>query len=79
MIQNTDFVSVKLKDVVCILRFIIGKEEIPTQSVMAEHTCTRPFERTAAIETEDSRASAERLSSRKKTLVAFTKELLESM
>lgn len=73
----------KLTGVVCALcvRFIIGKEEIPNHSVMAaEHTCTRPLERTAAIETgEDSPASAERPSSRRKTLLAYTRELLESM
>uniref|UniRef100_A0A671X107 Transmembrane protein 135 n=1 Tax=Sparus aurata TaxID=8175 RepID=A0A671X107_SPAAU len=63
------------------LKFIIGKEEIPNHSVMAaEHTCTRPLERTAAIETgEDSPASAERPSSRRKTLLAYTRELLESI
>ncbi|XP_041808170.1 transmembrane protein 135 [Chelmon rostratus] len=59
------------------LKFIIGKEEIPTHSVMAEHIYTRPLERIAAVETEDSRASAER--SRRKTLVASTRELLESI
>ncbi|XP_051255736.1 transmembrane protein 135 [Dicentrarchus labrax] len=53
------------------LKFIIGKEEIPTHSV--------PLERAAAIETEDSQASAERPSSRRKTLVAYTRELLESI
>ncbi|KAG8008611.1 hypothetical protein GBF38_019849 [Nibea albiflora] len=36
------------------LKFIIGKEEIPTHSVTAEHTSTRAHERTAAIETQDS-------------------------
>ncbi|XP_045891534.1 transmembrane protein 135-like [Micropterus dolomieu] len=58
------------------LKFIIGKEEIPTHSVTAEHSCTRPIERTEA---EDSPASADRPSSRRKTLVAYTSALLESI
>lgn len=61
------------------IRFIIGKEEIPTHSVTAEHAFTRAHERTAAIETQDSQVSAERPSSRRKTLIAYTRELLESM
>uniref|UniRef100_A0A3B4YCL8 Transmembrane protein 135 n=1 Tax=Seriola lalandi dorsalis TaxID=1841481 RepID=A0A3B4YCL8_SERLL len=61
------------------LKFIIGKEEIPTHSGTAEHVCTRPHERIAAAETEDSQESAERPSSRRKTLVAYTRELLESL
>ncbi|XP_070773231.1 transmembrane protein 135 [Enoplosus armatus] len=54
------------------LKFIIGKEEIPTHSVTAEHICTRPSERAAAIETADS-------SSKRNILVAYTRELLESI
>uniref|UniRef100_UPI0037E8001D transmembrane protein 135 n=1 Tax=Semicossyphus pulcher TaxID=241346 RepID=UPI0037E8001D len=61
------------------LKFIIGKEEIPAHSLTAEQTCSRPLERAAAIETEDSQVSAERPSSRRKTLLAFTRELLESI
>ncbi|KAG8007961.1 hypothetical protein GBF38_003682 [Nibea albiflora] len=60
-------------------RFIIGKEEIPTHFVTAEHTSTRAHERTAAIETQDSQVSAERPSSRRKTLIAYTRGLLESI
>uniref|UniRef100_A0A8C9Z8S5 Transmembrane protein 135 n=1 Tax=Sander lucioperca TaxID=283035 RepID=A0A8C9Z8S5_SANLU len=77
----TDSVLVKLTEAVCIFcdRFIIGKEEIPTHSVVAEQICTRPLERTAATETEDSQASAEGPSSSRKTLVAHTRELLESI
>ncbi|GAA6232149.1 transmembrane protein 135 [Lates japonicus] len=45
------------------LKFIIGKEEIPTHSGMSE----------------DSQLSARRPSSRRKTLIACTKELLESI
>ncbi|XP_076607383.1 transmembrane protein 135 [Chaetodon auriga] len=55
------------------LKFIIGKEEIPTHSVTAEHTCTKPLERIAAIETEESQAS------RRKALITYTRELLESI
>uniref|UniRef100_A0A7N8WRU9 Transmembrane protein 135 n=1 Tax=Mastacembelus armatus TaxID=205130 RepID=A0A7N8WRU9_9TELE len=36
------------------LKFIIGKEEIPTYPGTAEHICTMPIERTAATEAEDS-------------------------
>ncbi|KAE8277789.1 Transmembrane protein 135 [Larimichthys crocea] len=61
------------------LKFIIGKEEIPTHSVTVEHAFTRAHERTAAIETQDSQVSAERPSSRRKTLIAYTRELLESI
>ena len=60
-------------------RFIIGKEEIPTHSVAAEQISTRPHERTAAVETEESQASAGGPSSRRKTLIDYTRELLESM
>ncbi|XP_070839874.1 transmembrane protein 135 [Chaetodon trifascialis] len=59
------------------LKFIIGKEEIPTHSVTAEHTYTRPLERIAAIETEESQATAER--SRRKALITYARELLESI
>ncbi|XP_034539603.1 transmembrane protein 135 [Notolabrus celidotus] len=59
------------------LKFLIGKEEIPTHPVTAEQVCTRPVERPAAIETEDSQEPAERPSSRRKTLVAYSRELLE--
>uniref|UniRef100_A0A3Q1CAH3 Transmembrane protein 135 n=1 Tax=Amphiprion ocellaris TaxID=80972 RepID=A0A3Q1CAH3_AMPOC len=61
------------------LKFIIGKEEIPTHSITADHTSSRPLERTPAIEGEDLQASAERPSSRRKTLVAYARELLESI
>uniref|UniRef100_A0A3P8UAU4 Transmembrane protein 135 n=1 Tax=Amphiprion percula TaxID=161767 RepID=A0A3P8UAU4_AMPPE len=61
------------------LKFIIGKEEIPTHSITAEHTSSRPLERTPAIEGEDLQVSAERPSSRRKTLVAYARELLESI
>ncbi|XP_069002472.1 transmembrane protein 135 [Embiotoca jacksoni] len=61
------------------LKFIIGKEEIPSHSMLADNVCPRPHERSAAIETEDSQASAQRPSSRRKTLLAYTRELLESI
>ncbi|XP_044226875.1 transmembrane protein 135 [Thunnus albacares] len=61
------------------LKFIIGKEEIPSHSAVAEHAHTRPLERTAAVETEDSQAPTERPNPRRKTLVAYTRELLESI
>ncbi|XP_044078722.1 transmembrane protein 135 [Siniperca chuatsi] len=61
------------------LKFIIGKEEIPTHSVTSEHICTRPIERTAAVETQDLQVSADRTSSRRKTLVTAVRELLESI
>ncbi|XP_029374416.1 transmembrane protein 135 isoform X1 [Echeneis naucrates] len=61
------------------LKFIIGKEEIPTHTGTAEHVYPRPPERTAAIEAEVSQVSPERPGSRRKTLIAFTRELLESI
>uniref|UniRef100_A0A673ALX8 Transmembrane protein 135 n=1 Tax=Sphaeramia orbicularis TaxID=375764 RepID=A0A673ALX8_9TELE len=42
------------------LKFIIGKEEIPTHSALADHSHSRALERTAAIETVNSQPSAER-------------------
>lgn len=76
-----DGVVTELIEVMCVFcyRFIIGKEELPSHSVVAEHTHTRPHERTAAVETDDAQASAERPDPRRKTLVAYTRELLESM
>ncbi|XP_071770999.2 transmembrane protein 135 [Centroberyx gerrardi] len=61
------------------LKFIVGKEEIPTHSVMAEQSYPKPPERTAAIETEESQGSPESPGSRRKTLLAFTRGLLESV
>ncbi|KAM3602164.1 uncharacterized protein V6R79_025527 [Siganus canaliculatus] len=61
------------------LKFIIGKEEIPTHSVTGDHTSTRPLERPAAIETEDTGVSSKRPSIKRKTLFAYTRELLESL
>ncbi|KAM3868616.1 transmembrane protein 135 [Diretmus argenteus] len=58
------------------LKFIVGKEEIPTHSVTAEQSCPKPPERTAAIDAEE---SPENLGSRRKTLLAFTKGLLEAV
>uniref|UniRef100_A0A672HL72 Transmembrane protein 135 n=1 Tax=Salarias fasciatus TaxID=181472 RepID=A0A672HL72_SALFA len=42
------------------LKFIIGKEEIPTHSITADHGSARPPERTAAVEARGSPASAGR-------------------
>ncbi|XP_017273420.1 transmembrane protein 135 [Kryptolebias marmoratus] len=61
------------------LKFIIGKEEIPTHSSVAETVGTSPPERTAAIEGEHFQASAERSDLRRKTLIAYTQELLKSL
>ncbi|KAM6911345.1 transmembrane protein 135 isoform 2-T3 [Lycodopsis pacificus] len=55
------------------LKFIIGKEEIPTHSVGAEQISSRPLERT-----EDPQASGER-PPRSRTLVARIRELLQSI
>lgn len=59
------------------LKFIIGKEEIPSHSAVADHSHLRPHERTAAVESLDPQPSAQRAISRKKTLTAYTRELLE--
>ncbi|KAK2828660.1 hypothetical protein Q5P01_019694 [Channa striata] len=61
------------------LKFIVGKEEIPAHSVTAEQICTIPPENTAAIDYKDSQASARRPCSRRRTLVAYTRKLLESL
>ncbi|XP_068187224.1 transmembrane protein 135 isoform X2 [Antennarius striatus] len=62
------------------LKFIIGKEEIPSQALMEEPSCTRSHERTVALkETEESRMSAQRPGSWRKTLLAYIRELLESL
>ncbi|KAM9729053.1 transmembrane protein 135 [Menidia menidia] len=61
------------------LKFIIGKEEIPTHSAQAELVGTRHSERPAAIEPEHSQASPERPSTGRKSLIAYTRELLESI
>uniref|UniRef100_A0A672HLP7 Transmembrane protein 135 n=1 Tax=Salarias fasciatus TaxID=181472 RepID=A0A672HLP7_SALFA len=61
------------------LKFIIGKEEIPTHSITADHGSARPPERTAAVEARGSPASAGRPDSRRRTLLAYTRELLESI
>ncbi|XP_008330909.2 transmembrane protein 135 [Cynoglossus semilaevis] len=61
------------------LKFIVGKEEILAHSGTAEHASVRPPLRTAALETEDSQRSAERLSSSRRTLVANTRKLLETI
>ncbi|XP_013858672.1 transmembrane protein 135 [Austrofundulus limnaeus] len=61
------------------LKFIIGKEEIPAHSNVAEtHGPSLP-ERTAAIESERLQAAAERLSLRRRTLIAYTRDLLQSL
>uniref|UniRef100_A0A3Q2PSQ0 Transmembrane protein 135 n=1 Tax=Fundulus heteroclitus TaxID=8078 RepID=A0A3Q2PSQ0_FUNHE len=61
------------------LKFIIGKEEIPTHSNTADPISTRPRQRTAALETEASQALAERPDHRRTGLLAYTRKLLESI
>ncbi|KAM6907340.1 transmembrane protein 135 [Xenentodon cancila] len=61
------------------LKFIIGKEEIPTHSTVVDRVCARPPESRAAAEPEGSQPSAERQRSRRKTFIAYTRELLESV
>ncbi|KAM4726753.1 transmembrane protein 135 isoform 1-T1 [Anableps anableps] len=61
------------------LKFIIGKEEIPTHCNVADSVGTSPPERTAAIDTEPSQALAERADHRRKKLIAYTRKLLESI
>lgn len=60
-------------------RFIIGKEEIPTHFNIPDSVGTQPPERPDAIETEQSQASAEKADHKRKTLIAYTRKLLESM
>ncbi|XP_027886734.1 transmembrane protein 135 [Xiphophorus couchianus] len=61
------------------LKFIIGKEEIPTHFNMADSVGTQPPERPDAIETEQSQVSAEKADHKRKTLIAYTRKLLESI
>uniref|UniRef100_A0A8C5DCH7 Transmembrane protein 135 n=1 Tax=Gouania willdenowi TaxID=441366 RepID=A0A8C5DCH7_GOUWI len=60
------------------LKFIIGKEEIPSHPVTAEPSSSKPPEEPAAIET-DSQASAVTPKARGKSLAAYTRELIESI
>lgn len=60
------------------LKFIVGKEEILAHSGTAEHASVRP-QRTAALEMEESERSAERLSSSRRSLVAYVRKLLETI
>ncbi|KAJ8412614.1 hypothetical protein AAFF_G00129500 [Aldrovandia affinis] len=59
------------------LKFIVGKEEIPTHSVLADHTHNRGPER-GAIEPERERPQAQHTSSRT-SIAALTQRLLESV
>uniref|UniRef100_A0A3B3ZWS3 Uncharacterized protein n=1 Tax=Periophthalmus magnuspinnatus TaxID=409849 RepID=A0A3B3ZWS3_9GOBI len=58
-------------------RFIIGKEEIPSNPATGDHSHPRPQERPAAIEAVDPQPSAQRAISRRRSLVAYTRELLD--
>ncbi|KAM8834722.1 transmembrane protein 135 [Synchiropus picturatus] len=60
------------------LKFIIGKEEIPSHSVAAEAGVPRPPEAPAA-ETEASPVSAEGPVSRRRAIAAYSRRLLESI
>ncbi|XP_033834784.1 transmembrane protein 135 [Periophthalmus magnuspinnatus] len=59
------------------LKFIIGKEEIPSNPATGDHSHPRPQERPAAIEAVDPQPSAQRAISRRRSLVAYTRELLD--
>ncbi|KAK7926167.1 hypothetical protein WMY93_008477 [Mugilogobius chulae] len=59
------------------LKFIIGKEEIPSHPVTGDHSLLRPQDRPAAIEAVDPQPSAQRVISRRKNLLAYTRKLLE--
>uniref|UniRef100_H3CX75 Transmembrane protein 135 n=1 Tax=Tetraodon nigroviridis TaxID=99883 RepID=H3CX75_TETNG len=59
------------------LKFIIGKEEIPSHAVTAERGCPRPPERTAGAGEAEGAAGRPEVSGR--TLQAYTKHLLESI
>ncbi|XP_054610962.1 transmembrane protein 135 isoform X2 [Dunckerocampus dactyliophorus] len=62
------------------LKFIIGKEEIPSHSITAEPVGTRPREGQATTESGASHGSAARHESgRSRSVLAYTKELLESI
>ncbi|XP_051902826.1 transmembrane protein 135 [Hippocampus zosterae] len=59
------------------LKFIIGKEEIPSHSVPAEQVAASPRE--ALASSEPSHASVMQIDSRSKSLLAYARELLESI
>ncbi|KAJ0061555.1 hypothetical protein NL108_005683, partial [Boleophthalmus pectinirostris] len=59
------------------LKFIIGKEEIPSNPATGDDSHPRPQERPAAIEAVDPPVSARRAISRRRNLVTYTRELLE--
>ncbi|KAM8900384.1 transmembrane protein 135 [Spinachia spinachia] len=61
------------------LKFIIGKEEIPTHSVAGEPMCARPLERAAAVAPEDSQALGDGQPSRSTTLASQLRALLQSI
>lgn len=59
------------------LKFIIGKEEIPSHTAIGDHSHPRPQESPAAIETVDPQPSAQRAISRRTTLITYTRDLLQ--
>ncbi|KAF7665259.1 hypothetical protein LDENG_00142150 [Lucifuga dentata] len=64
------------------LKFIVGKEEIPTHSLTAEQNYPPPLQTTDAAESEQpqgSAGSAERPRPQRKNPMLFTRELLESI
>ncbi|XP_061904675.1 transmembrane protein 135 [Entelurus aequoreus] len=63
------------------LKFIIGKEEIPSHSVTAEPDSKRLREEQAAVQSDASHVSAmmQRDSGRSKSMLSYTKQLLESI
>lgn len=61
------------------LKFIIGKEEIPSHPAFGDHSQLRAQETPAATETLDSQRPAQSAASRTKTLITYTRELLQSI
>ncbi|KAL0994974.1 hypothetical protein UPYG_G00130150 [Umbra pygmaea] len=59
------------------LKFIIGKEEIPNHSVLSEHS--QPLDTPVTTETQRSQGSTWSPNSSRKSLVAITTRLLESI
>lgn len=65
----------KCGPLVAVCRFIIGKEEIPSHHASADTPSTRPPETRASAASERPQA----LAAKKKTLLAYTRELIESL
>ncbi|KAJ7997530.1 hypothetical protein DPEC_G00229970 [Dallia pectoralis] len=61
------------------LKFIVGKEEIPTHSVLTEHNYPQPLDTPVTTEIQRSPGSTGSPASGRRSIVALTRRLLESI